>query len=108
MQRRLHSPLNPDLLEKQFQIGMKKITCIVSLEIASLYKLEKGEKTGKKGELQNSRTQVLLKVPPRHPLLKWSCPFWQGESRNPSAWQRSHRGLRDRVKKSLLGFFARN
>lgn len=49
MQRRLHSSLSPNLLEKQFSDRYEKNNVsIVSLEIASHYKLEKGEKKGKK------------------------------------------------------------
>lgn len=77
-QRRSHSPLSPNVLEKQFSKGYDKNNMsIISLKIASFYKLENGRSKGKRGETQTSRTWTLLEVPPGHPWLRGSCLFGQ-------------------------------
>lgn len=85
-QRKLHSPLSPNFFEKQFSDGNEKNNMsIVGLEITSLYKLEKQK--GKRAEIQNRRSWVLLKVPPRRSLLKGSCPFQQKSPGLAKPWK---------------------
>lgn len=87
MQRRLHSPLSPNFLEKQFSDGNEKNNMsIASLEITSLYKLEKEEK-GKRTEIQNrvppegtSKTPIARGVLPVSAEIPQLCKAMEGSS----------------------------
>lgn len=102
MQRRLHSPLSPSLLEKQFPDGYKENNMsTVSLEIISLYKLEKGKKNRKERQDPNQQnmgpSEGISKTSTQS--LKGSCLFWQGGGqKSPSLAEKLWRAPRLSVK----------